>query len=465
MKKPNLALVFVAACISCLLLMPAIYTSSTAYKEDRTVVLPQLSTLVVEQSNPATGICLELAEQYFDELEALFEKDGGALWGVNLGAPFVFVELATRVVVSNSPDPQGVLSRQGNLYVGLLPDNIFMGNTVVDFGGKRFAMATWCTMESNVAFKTGRLRVMSHEAFHWWQPELFGRIERWDNSHVNEFDALKSILLEANALTLALKSSEEDRFDAVVDALSIRSARRTQFPKTAVNENRLEIIEGLAVYTELMLNFDTDWEIELAIDSWGHFLRASSSPEKHFGYLTGALYALLLDEFCTNWKTLVGPSTDLSALLHNAIGNPRLRSLCRIDLNLYGFDAVSLIAGKRAGAHLKTIGTIQEAFSGPILTVTSGFGKAVMNVCNNMVQTPDMGEVFLGFVELSGNFGRLSMRDGGHVLLTNENHIVVPAEGIRIIGNRAIGQGWTMVLNEGFHFVGEGTDFSVRRIM
>jgi hypothetical protein len=39
-----------------------------------------------------------------------------------------------------------------------------------------------------------------------------------------------------------------------------------------------------------------------------------------FGYLSGALYALLLDKLGADWKGEVDPGTDLGYLLKNAAG-------------------------------------------------------------------------------------------------------------------------------------------------
>ena len=463
MTKSKLVLVFLVACFSSILILPAINTSYTAHKANATLPLHSV-TAFPGYGYTLDAVSLELAEQYFDELEHLFNKDGGDLWGEILSAPFVFVDIATRQAVSNTPDPQGILTRQGDLYVGLFPENIFVGNTVVDLGGKRFAMATWCTMEANKNNKTGRLRVMSHEVFHWWQPELIGNIGRWNNSHIQQVDAWISVLLEVNALAQAFNSDGDEQYDAIIDALSIRAARRAQFPGSDVNENRLELLEGLAVYTELKLNFDTNTEINYAVDSWRRFLRTTDSPENHFGYISGALYALLLDKFSAEWKTKLSPGTDLSELLYKAVGKPGLRELNQIDLDMYELADITDAANRQAKSHTETVNAIREAFSGPTLSITSGFGSATLNVCNKTIQAPDMGEVFLGFVEFNGAFGQFSMRSEGYFLLTNENHVVIHADGMEINGNRATGRGWTLVLNEGFRFAGEEPDYSIVRV-
>ena len=79
------------------------------------VVLPLQSQLLA-QSSP---IDTTLAYQYFQEAQALCSRDNGKLWGVSLCGPMLFVDRKTRTVVANQADKEGILTKSGNVFVGI----------------------------------------------------------------------------------------------------------------------------------------------------------------------------------------------------------------------------------------------------------------------------------------------------------------------------------------------------------
>ena len=81
----------------------------------------------------------EKAAQLFSEWEALCKADGGALWGVNLHTPFVFIERETRDAVANMPDREGIFTKQGSVYAGTFPEHLVIAASVTEFGGMGFS--------------------------------------------------------------------------------------------------------------------------------------------------------------------------------------------------------------------------------------------------------------------------------------------------------------------------------------
>jgi hypothetical protein len=79
----------------------------------------------------------------FAEAEKLSTKDDGKLWGKTLYGPMLFVQPESRAVVTNEADGSGLLQKQGDVFVGVLPKDAMIANTAVDWAGKRWTMVMW----------------------------------------------------------------------------------------------------------------------------------------------------------------------------------------------------------------------------------------------------------------------------------------------------------------------------------
>ena len=64
--------------------------------------------VVDEHPEIQSSLPLDLAAMYFSMMEAILGEDDGALWGVNLNGPFMFVDHVTRDAAANRPDRRGV---------------------------------------------------------------------------------------------------------------------------------------------------------------------------------------------------------------------------------------------------------------------------------------------------------------------------------------------------------------------
>jgi len=167
-----------------------------------------------------------------------------------------------------------------------------------------------------------------------------------------------------------------------------------------------------------------------------------------FGYASGALYGLLLDEIGADWKPGISYSTDMGVLLRDAAGITEIRPISELDLEIYGYSEILADEALR-NAKLKYIEeSTRNAFSvGPILRigVAGDFSGDL-----GYVRIPGMGEdagVYYGHFTFSGAFGKITIC-GGALLLGREYDIPVP--GIVIEENRAFGDNWKLELNEGF---------------
>ena len=121
-----------------------------------------------------------LASQYFQEAKALCSRDNGKLWGVSLSAPMLFVDHGRRTVVANQADKEGVLTKNGDVFVGQLPANVNIANTATEWAGVKWTMVIFPLPEDKIR----RANLMAHEMWHRIQdnigfPVRSGKIIIW----------------------------------------------------------------------------------------------------------------------------------------------------------------------------------------------------------------------------------------------------------------------------------------------
>ena len=204
-----------------------------------------LAYVVVGHALPAVAqVDQQRAQEYFKEVQALCERDGGRLWGVSLCRPMVIGDMRTQTMATSQPAPEGARPQ----VVGLV-------NAPIEWGGATWGAYVWDFMVNG----TPRFRkeLMLHELFHAAQPQLGLRVPALASEHLDAVDGRYWLRLEWRALARALRASGEPRALAVGDALAFRQARRMLYPGTVESERAAEITEGLAQYTGTVLAADT----------------------------------------------------------------------------------------------------------------------------------------------------------------------------------------------------------------
>ena len=442
-------------------------------------------TLAEQNSSP---ICLDTASYLFERLEAILDADDGNLWGVNLHGPVVIADAITRYAIANMPDVDGkIFTRQGNFYVGKIPEEALIGNTASFFGGRRWGMVTWGLIEADNEMDI--VYVMLHELFHAQQPVIFGDDipSQGIQAHIRELDNRISIRLERNALFVALHATGEERMSAVHDALSIRAERRrlntySSFlaenfgfeSDAAHDEIRFELVEGTALYTEIVLGRN-NLEDRLALLE--KFIDMNGDDTViQYGYHTGALYGLLLDEFSINWREGINWHTDLAVILKKGINFETIIPFNEINLERYGYSEIRIFEEAFVAEVERLTNEAREALSGSLLFIDAlgEFGQGAdedvtvlfvqgLGVKNSDEFDYDNDEVFLlvdgrnyertvfyGDFSYSAEFGEVEFTSGFLMLWRAMWRHGIPADNIEVDGNRIIGSNWVLTLNEGF---------------
>jgi len=314
-----------------------------------------------------SSIPLDLAEELFTLMQAAWDEDDGDLWGFNLFAPSMIADPISRHAVANMPDPEGHFTRYGDLYVGILPDDVFVSHTAVDFAGLTWGMLMWSPAESMLYesgefeqfgldgredFITVLLEVFIHEGFHAVQLQVLPGhstisplVNQMSPHAENCEDARISILLEMNALRQALSSEGDERMRAIHDAISIRASRRHEQPEVYLSENMQELNEGIVTFTHIYLvHGSADALLAEYSDGMMRTMAESSGLGAMFPYFTGAAYAFLLRDTGVAWQYDLTWDTDLAALLKEAVGITDLIPFDEIDLELYGYSQFAPLA-------------------------------------------------------------------------------------------------------------------------
>jgi hypothetical protein len=228
----------------------------------------------------------------------------------------LFVDPATRATVANEPDANGVLHRDGDVYVGTLPKDLGIANTAMEWEGKRWTMVMW-PLPAN---SQPRERLLAHELFHRIQPELGIPYSNPENGQLDSLEGRLWLQLEWRALAVALAERGEAQTQAIQDALAFAAHRHELFSGSgsAEAERSLMMNEGLAEYTGIAASAP-----DAASGRWRIITRLTS-PEadtfvRSFAYASEPAYGLLLDERLPGWRSRIKATPDPTVLLAGTV--------------------------------------------------------------------------------------------------------------------------------------------------
>ena len=245
---------------------------------------------------------------YFAEIQ-LATAQQKKLWGIDLYGPILLVDHKTRRVISNFADSENVLIKEGNLYSGLFPKNLNIANTSISWNGKNWAMI----MLPLSTDKNERINLLAHELFHRTQSGLGFTAHNPPNNHLNEKEGRILLRLELEALKKAIVAANASESKLhLSNALSFRNLRYKKYPDAAASENLLEINEGLAEYTGLIVSARDHQQTQTHfIKSIDRFFK-NPSFVRSFAYVTIPVYGYLLSDSIENWNLDIKDNTNLT---------------------------------------------------------------------------------------------------------------------------------------------------------
>jgi hypothetical protein len=384
------------------------------------------------------------ANSYFEEAHRVADKEGGRLWGRPLYGPILFVDGESRAVIANQQDDQGRLRPNGDVFEGMLTDDITPSDTPIEWAGQRWTMLEWQLVPED---RLTREKMFAHEMFHRIQPALHLMVPDTPNLHLDSLEGRVWLQMEWRALAAALIESGAAQDQAIRDALAFRDHRRQLFPGSAENERSLEIAEGVPEYTGLAAaSPDPDaarWYAAARLtdpDLTISFVRS-------FAYTSGPAYGLLLDQRLPGWRTKLTGQSDLRALLASTMKSPASTPETRAAA--YGIAAIRVAENDRAAKVEATKARYRKLLvDGPTLTLSGGM-KFTFNPIA-MISLEGAGAVNPTF-HATGKWGTLDVSDGA-LLPTDFSQVTVAAPA-KTTGTHIEGPGWTLDLSVGWRVV------------
>ena len=417
------------------------------------MVLVSLLVFATCTAAQTASIDTKLAAQYFRQLKQTSDRDAARTWGEALYGPIMFVDPRSSSVVANQADLEHKLVFQDGVFVGTLPSEINPANTAFDWAGVHWTMVMWPVSE----FRQSRERLLLHECFHRLQEKLGLPARDAVNSHLDTLNGRIWIQMEWRALERALRVTGADRNAAIRDALLFRSYRRSLFADSAVNENALEINEGLAEYTGVKLSSADVLETAVRANIILRQARNNPTFARSFAYISGPAYGALLDLSGRPWRTGLKPSSDFGELLqqHYRIRVRASEAAARAAISRYEGDEIVTIETQQDQKRQQQISEARKKFlDGPVLILSLSSDVRYSYDPNNVIGI-DASNTVYPTMRLVDEWGVLTVSDGAWLERATSGHLLrarlpAPAD---LSARPLKGEGWSLELSSGWEVV------------
>ncbi|EPH12208.1 hypothetical protein HMPREF9713_01046 [Myroides odoratimimus CCUG 12700] len=403
---------------------------------------------------------LEQANVCFDEFKHAAEQHK-SLWNIDLYGPILLIDSETRTIYANEEDKENKLKPEGGVYIGTLPKNINIANTAIEWEGKRWAMIM-LPLSDNVQ---NRINLLGHESFHRVQPTLGFKLNNTDNNHLDQKEGRVYLRLELEALKQAIQAhSLKERNKHLTAALSFRKYRQSLYNESSTTENNLELNEGIAEFTGLIVSNRTKKEtVDYVSKGIDDFFK-NSTYIRSFAYHTIPVYGYLLSQQDKEWNKKINTTTNLTDYFIKVWN-------IQIPSNLEGI--VNQLKSKYNGAFIieqeverenkvkKIIAAYKAQFvENPHFEIK--FEK--MNISfnpSNLVALEDKGTVY-PTMRISDKWGILTVEKGA-LMSPNWDRLSI-TNPTKVEENKVFGDGWILELTEHYKVEQNKDDLNYRLV-
>ena len=408
----------------------------------------------------AQGCKTERQQNMYDNIPAIFSeietvtKKNISLWDKDLYGAMLLIDPETRQLFANEQDTAGVLKPDGSIYSGILPDNVNFGNTAMNWGGKRWAVIMLPLPQN----KHERINLLAHELFHKIQPSLGFIFDTPENNHLDKKDGRIYLRLELEALKKAiLSSSEKEVFQHLSNAITFRKYRNMLYPGTDTTENLLEIHEGIAEFTGLIISGRNKKQTtEYFVNGINTFFD-NPTFVRSFAYFTTPAYGYLLYGKNKNWNKNITNTTDLTDYFIKAFN---------ISISTDFEKTIEIISENYHGKTIIQEETVREEEREKIIVeykrkfIESPHFELRFEQMSisfdprNIMPLEDMGSVYPN-IRVIDLWGTLTVENGALMSPNWEKITITSPE--RTEDNKIIGNGWTLELTDGYAIEKEET--------
>ncbi|MCX6334545.1 MAG: hypothetical protein NT092_09605 [Bacteroidia bacterium] len=410
-----------------------------------------------------TFLTPEKANQYFMKIEAVCNRDNGKLWGKNLFGPVMYVDRNIRKIIANQPDKDGLLKEKDGIYTGTYPIKPLISNSAVRYGGTLFAMAPLPNEEDEYTIINRAI----HGLFHCYQESIGYTSSGYNTANMDEKNARLWIKLEWKALRKAINSEGAEEQLAIRDALIFKGSNRELYQKYANDEIRFENYEGLAAFTYILLISETQEENKARLMEYLDRVYLRPSYARSYGAVTGALYANLLYNKGYDFKTIRSENVDLGDEVRK-LYDIQLPEVCR---DVAGSLALNYDIGIIQSEEEKRDADIKERIHRQISTFTEKpvvffeLESPYFDFEDSDIHPMDTLGTLYSTLRVSDNWGKLTVEKGGCLVSNNLKYLRVTSKGYKADKNRIEGEGWHLVLNNGWELMLVNENYLVRKLM
>lgn len=369
------------------------------------------------------------------------------LWGIDIYCPVLLADPETRMVFSNEADTLGLLRKEGEVFSGVLPDEINIANTAVSWAGKDWAMVVLPLPDN----PSGRKGLMCHEMFHRAQGTLGFEMQNPANPHLEKMEGRIYLRLELEALKQAVNAEDRSAMlNHLRDAFIFRNYRRMLYPGSDTTENQLELNEGLAEYTGLVMSGRNDGEAKNFLTSGIESFMKSPGYSRSFAYKTTPAYGYLLRATSRNWNRSITQEGELTRFFIGEFGiqfPPDMHKLVEsISASYNGNEILNQERAREESKNSQIAGYRKKYIEDPhleipLLNMSFSFDPG------NVMPVEDIGTYYPS-LRLSDVWGILEVSEGALMSPNFDKvYLTLPKS---VILNVAEGDGWKLVMTEGY---------------
>lgn len=389
----------------------------------------------------------DTVEIYFKEVK-IATKENEYLWNLDIYGPMLLVNQYDKTVYANMPDSANILKKKKNIYVGVLPNEVNISNTSLHWNGREWAMIMLASISSD---KNERLNLLTHELFHRVQRQLKFISYNPSNYHLDKKDGRIYLRLELESLKKAVtSSSDSDKINHLKNAILFRKYRNSLFSASDSTENLLELNEGIAEYTGVMMSDRNTKQMQQHfIDKMTLFVK-NNSYVRSFAYETIPVYGYLLQFINKNWNKSINSQSNLIDFFIREFKIQVPNDISDIIENIkneYDGQTIFLEETERDVLKKKTITDyISKFIDQPHLTIP----LENMNMsfdCTVIIPLENYGTVYPD-IRVTDNWGILTAKKGS-LISPSWSKITVSAP-ILVDSNKVSGDGWTLELKNNY---------------
>lgn len=405
----------------------------------------------------------EKAIAYFRKVENVCNRDNGELWGKNLYGPVMYVDRASRKIIANQPDHQGLLKLREGVYTGTYPRELLVNNIAVYYGGTLYAMAPLPVQEDEFRI----INRAVHALFHCYQESIGYTSSGFIRNYVDEKNARLWIKLEWKALKKAVTSEGEEQRVAIRDALVFKGSKREMYPGYISDEIKFENYEGLAAFTYILLSTDSPEENQQRLLEFLDRTYSMPSFTRSYGALTGALYANLLYRRGYDFTTIRSENVDLSREIMDKY-DIQLPEVCRdvagsIALN-YDISSIQEEEAQRTEEIKSRLHRLTSTFTEKPVVIFE-LESPYFDFEDSDVHPMDTLGTLYSAIRVSDNWGKLTVEKGGCLVSNNLKYVRITSKGYKADRNRIEGEGWHLVINSGWELATVNENYLVRKVI